>query len=101
MRVEPILPEALRDLPVVGPILFGHDPVVYLSWLIVAGASYFLYRTNPGLSLRAVGEDPAAADAAGLSVTGIRYVFTAVGGLGAGVGGAYLALAVLARGRRA
>jgi len=47
------------------------------------------------LSLRAVGEDPAAADAAGLSVAGIRYLFTLVGGFGAGVGGAYLALAVL------
>ena len=57
--------------------------------------SYFLYRTTPGLSLRAVGEDPAAADAAGLSVTRIRYLFTFIGGLGAGIGGAYLALAVL------
>ena len=95
VRVDPILPETLRDLPAVGPILFGHDPVVYLSWLIVAGTAYFLYRTNPGLSLRAVGEDPAAADAAGLSVTGIRYRFTLIGGFGAGVGGAYLALAVL------
>ena len=61
--VDPVLPEALRDLPGIGPIVFGHDPVVYLSWLIVAGASYFLYRTTPGLALRAVGEDPAAADA--------------------------------------
>lgn len=95
VKVDPILPEALRDIPAVGPILFGHDPVVYLSWLIVAAAGYFLYRTNAGLSLRAVGEDPAAADAAGLSVTGIRYLFTLVGGFGAGLGGAYLALAVL------
>ena len=93
--VDPILPEALRDLPGIGPIIFGHDPVVYISWLIVAAASYFLYRTTPGLSLRAVGEDPAAADAAGLSVSRIRYLFTFIGGLGAGVGGAYLALAVL------
>ncbi|MGI9625153.1 MAG: ABC transporter permease [Acidimicrobiales bacterium] len=93
--VDPILPEAIRDIPVVGPVLFGHDIVVYLSWAIVAAASYFLYRTTAGLSLRAVGEDPAAADAAGIGVTQQRYLFTFIGGLGAGIGGAYLALAVL------
>lgn len=95
VNVEPFLPAALRDLPGVGPILFGHDAVVYLSWMTVAGAGYFLFRTTPGLALRAVGEDPAAADAAGLSVTRIRYLFTVLGGLGAGFGGAYLAVAVL------
>ena len=95
VNVEPLLPAALRDLPGVGPILFGHDAIVYLSWLVVAGAGYFLFRTTPGLALRAVGEDPAAADAAGLSVTRIRYLFTVLGGLGAGFGGAYLAVAVL------
>ena len=95
VNVEPLLPVALRDLPGVGPILFGHDAIVYLSWLTVAGAGYFLFRTTPGLALRAVGEDPAAADAAGLSVTRIRYLFTMLGGLGAGFGGAYLAVAVL------
>lgn len=95
VTVDPILPSAWRDIPAVGPILLGHDVVVYFSWFIVAAASYFLYRTTFGLSLRAVGEDPAAADAAGLSVTKYRYLFTLVGGLGAGFGGAYLALAVL------
>ena len=95
VSVDPILPESIRDLPGIGPIVFGHDPVVYLSWVAVAGASYFLYRTPAGLSLRAVGEDPGAADAAGLSVTRYRYVFTLVGGFGAGFGGAYLALGVL------
>ncbi len=93
--VDPFLPSAWRDLPGLGPILFGHDAVVYFSWLVVAGAGYFLFRTTPGLGLRATGEDPAAADAAGLSVTRIRYLFTFLGGLGAGFGGAYLALAVL------
>ena len=93
--VDPILPESIRDLPAVGPIIFGHDPVVYLSWVVVAVTSYVLYRTPTGLSLRAVGEDPAAADAAGLSVTKYRYVFTLIGGFGSGFGGAYLALGVL------
>lgn len=93
--VDPILPTVLRDLPGIGPIIFGHDVIVYFSWVVVGIASYFLYRTRPGLSLRAVGEDPAAADAAGLSVTKFRYLFTFIGGLGAGFGGAYLAIAVL------
>lgn len=93
--LERLFPEALADLPGVGPVVFGHDPVVYASWIAVAAAAYFLYRTPGGLSLRAVGEDPAAADAAGLQVVRIRYAATAIGGFGAGVGGAYLALAVL------
>ena len=95
VSVDPLLPEALREIPIAGPILFGHDVVIYLSWLAAAAAGYFLYRTTPGLSLRAIGEDPAAADAAGLSVTRYRYLFTIIGGFGAGVGGAYLSLAVL------
>lgn len=93
--VKPLFPAVMQDLPGVGPIVFGHDPVVYVSVALVAVASYVLYRTSPGLSLRAIGEDPAAADAAGLSVTRARYLATAVGGVGAGIGGAYLALAVL------
>jgi ABC-type uncharacterized transport system permease subunit len=95
LDVNPLFPQSLRDLPAVGPIVFGHDIVVYLAMLATVGAAYFLYRTPSGLSLRAVGEDPAAADAAGLNVVRIRYLATAVGGLGAGVGGAYLTLAVL------
>ncbi len=95
VRVRDVFPEALRDLPVVGPVLLGHDVVVYASWVIVAVAAYVLYRTSAGLSLRSIGEDPAAADAAGLNVVRTRYLATAIGGFGAGVGGAYLTLAVL------
>jgi simple sugar transport system permease protein len=93
--VNPLLPDSMADLPVVGPILFGHDPIVYATVMLVAVASRVLYHSAAGLSLRAVGEDPAAADAAGLHVVRIRYVATAIGGFGAGVGGAYLVLAVL------
>lgn len=93
--VDPLFPAAVQDLPAVGPIVFGHDPVVYAAIALVAATSFVMYRTSAGLSLRAIGEDPAAADAAGLSVNGVRYLATAVGGFGAGVGGAYLALAVL------
>lgn len=95
LDVNPLFPRAMRDWPGVGPIIFGHDPVVYLALLLTVAAAYFLYRTPSGLSLRAVGEDPAAADAAGLNVVLIRYAATAVGGFGAGIGGAYLVLAVL------
>ena len=95
VEVERLLPAGLADVPAVGPIVFGHDPVVYVTWLAVAVAGYLLYRTSAGLTLRAVGEDPAAADAAGINVVRVRYLATAIGGFGAGVGGGYLALAVL------
>jgi len=93
--VNPLLPSALRDLPAVGPILFGHDMVVYLAVVAVIGATFILNRTPQGLALRAVGEDPAAADAAGISVVRMRYIATAIGGFGAGVGGAYLTVAIV------
>jgi simple sugar transport system permease protein len=95
VEVERLLPRGLADLPAVGPIVFGHDPVVYVSWIAVAVAGCVLYRTRAGLALRAIGEDPSAADSAGLNVVGVRYAATLVGGFGAGVGGGYLALAVL------
>jgi simple sugar transport system permease protein len=95
VEVERLLPRGLADLPAVGPIVFGHDPVVYVSWIAVAVAGCVLYRTRAGLALRAIGEDPSAADSAGLNVVGVRYAATLVGGFGAGIGGGYLALAVL------
>jgi len=95
VEVNPFLPEVLRDLPAVGPVLFGHDMVVYLGVLSVLVATYVMNRTSSGLALRAVGEDPAAADAAGISVVRMRYIATAIGGFGAGVGGAYLSVAIV------
>jgi ABC-type uncharacterized transport system permease subunit len=95
VEVNSLLPTFMSDLPVVGPIIFGHDAVVYVTVILVAVASGVLFRSSAGLSLRAVGEDPAAADAAGLKVVRIRYIATAIGGFGAGMGGAYLVLAVL------
>jgi len=83
----------LADLPVVGPALFRQDSLVYLSYVLVIAAWVFLYRTKPGLHLLAVGENPAAADAMGANVFGIRYVYTVLGGMLAGLGGAYLSLA--------
>jgi simple sugar transport system permease protein len=88
------LPQGLRDAPVVGPILFDQNALVYLSWACVAICAWYLARTRPGLNVRAVGESPAAADAMGLNVTGYRYAHTLVGGAFAGVGGATVSLAI-------
>jgi general nucleoside transport system permease protein len=83
----------LSDIPIIGPILFNQDPLVYLSWALVIGLWRFLFRSRPGLHLRAVGENPAAADNAGINVSAIRYLYTAVGSALVGAGGAYLSLA--------
>jgi simple sugar transport system permease protein len=91
---EPIF-GGLADLPLVGPLIFGHDALVYVSWIVVAVASYFLFHTRPGLTLRAVGEDPASAEAAGIDVSRIRYVYVMIGGALAGLGGAYFSLALV------
>jgi simple sugar transport system permease protein len=92
--LDPVLSGAITDLPIVGPLIFGHDWVVYLSWVLVGAASFWLFRTKNGLALRAVGEDPPTADAAGISVATTRYIYTLVGGAGAGFGGAYLTIGV-------
>ena len=91
----PILPDALADLPIVGPLIFGHDALVYLSWVVVAASSFYLFRTRPGQTVRAVGEDPASAEAAGINVSRVRYIHVMVGGALAGLGGAYFSLALV------
>ncbi len=94
--IEPIRPLAiggLSDLPVVGKLLFGHNPLVYLSLALFAAIQWFLFRTRAGLVLRAVGESPQSAHAIGYPVVRIRYVAVLFGGACAGLGGAYLSLA--------
>jgi simple sugar transport system permease protein len=83
----------LSDLPVAGPVLFAHDPMVYLALALVAAVWWFLYRTKAGLVVRIVGEAPQSAHAIGYPVIAIRYLATMFGGAMAGLGGAYLALA--------
>ncbi len=75
------------DLGVVGEILFSHGILIYLAIVIALVASYVLTKTRVGLNLRSVGEDPAAADAAGISVAGYRYGATCIGCAIAGLGG--------------
>lgn len=83
----------LSDIPLLGPVFFNQDGMVYLSYLVAPALWYLIFRTRPGLSLRAVGENPGAADALGISVSLIRYACTIGGGMLAGAGGAYLSLA--------
>ncbi|WP_386683854.1 ABC transporter permease [Loktanella sp. R86503] len=82
----------LSDIPVIGPIVFQHDPMVYVGLLIVAGVWYFLNRTRGGLILRAVGENHDAAHALGYHVRRTRILAIMFGGACAGLGGAYLSL---------
>jgi simple sugar transport system permease protein len=82
----------LSDLPFVGRVLFGHDPMVYVSLAMVAAVWWFLNRTRAGLILRAVGESHDAAHALGYHVVRVRLMAIAFGGACAGLGGAYLSL---------
>jgi ABC-type uncharacterized transport system permease subunit len=92
-RLPRLAVAGLSDLPFVGPILFGHDALVYLSLAAIVGSWWFLYRTHAGLILRAVGDSHDSAHAIGFSVIGIRYLATLFGGAMAGLGGAYMSLA--------
>ncbi len=82
----------LSQIPVLGQILFTQDAIVYASFVLVPLVWYFIYRTRPGLNLRAIGESPATADAMGVGVASRRYLYTLIGGALAGLGGAYLSL---------
>lgn len=83
----------LSDLPVIGPLLFGHDALIYFSLIMVAAVYWFLNHTRPGLVLKAVGENHDAAHAIGYPVLRIRLLATLFGGAMCGIGGAYLSLA--------
>jgi len=80
-------PTALQKIPVVGPLVFGHNFFVYLGIGITVALAVFLSRTRPGLYLRAVGESPATADAAGINVTRYKYLATIIGGGISAIGG--------------
>ena len=82
----------LSDIPVVGPMLFSHDPMVYISVLLVAAVWIFLNHSRAGLVLRAVGENHTAAHALGYKVIRIRMLAIMFGGACSGLGGAYISL---------
>jgi general nucleoside transport system permease protein len=102
-RFNPInLPfaDALKDVPVIGPfyreVISGHAVLVYAAFAIVALTWWVLYRTRYGLRLRAVGENPAAVDTAGVSVIGLRFSAVMITGVLCGLAGAYMATALQA-----
>ena len=91
-NISPFKLPILGDIPILGPIFFAHDIMVYATYFLVPLLAFLLYRTRWGLSLRAAGEEPHAAASAGLKVQLIRYVATICGAALAGLGGAYLSL---------
>lgn len=85
----------LSSIPILGPVFFtNHNVLVYLGFLITPLIWFYINRTRPGLHLRAVGENPAAADTMGVPVNRLRYMYVFVGGLFAGLAGATISLAV-------
>lgn len=83
----------ISDIPYIGHIFFNHDILVYSVYLLVPICWFIIYRSKAGLELRSVGENPSAADAAGLNVFRIRYLYICIGAGFAGLAGAYLSLA--------
>lgn len=90
--IGPIRIPLLADIPIIGDPLFNQQALVYLSWLLFAAITWFLYRSRPGLVLRALGESPTSAHSIGYPVIRIRYLATLFGGAMAGVGGAFLSV---------
>jgi simple sugar transport system permease protein len=85
----------LSQIPLVGPIFFTQQSVmVYIGFLLVPAAWAYIHYTRPGMHLRAVGENPTAADAMGLNVYRLRYMYVIVGGLLAGLAGGSISLAI-------
>jgi simple sugar transport system permease protein len=82
----------LSDIPILGPILFRHNLFVYLLYAIIALIYFGLFYTRWGLRVRAVGEHPRAADTVGINVDRVRYVNVLLGGIVAGIGGAYFTI---------
>lgn len=89
---NPVRIPGLASIPYIGPALFNQQALVYFSWIMLALVAWFLYRTKPGLTLRAVGESPVSAHDIGHPVVPIRYYATLFGGAMAGIGGAFMSV---------
>jgi ABC-type uncharacterized transport system permease subunit len=90
---QPVPLPLLSDIPVIGPVLFNQFALSYLALLLVPLTAFLLYRTPWGLALRTVGENPRAADAAGVNVAGMRYQALLISGALMGAAGAFLSMA--------
>jgi simple sugar transport system permease protein len=85
----------LSHIPFLGPAIFRQSIVTYAAMLMPVGAAYLLNRTRHGLNMKAIGENPDAADTSGISVIGWRLFYTTVGGAFAGIGGAVITLSIV------
>ena len=92
VKLTQIYIPGVTDLPFVGPIIFGQDPLVYVTVALVIGVSWFMFRTRGGLILRAVGDNHVSAHALGYGVVRVRFMAVLFGGACAGLAGAYLSL---------
>ena len=92
LKIEPFDIPLLSDIPVIGEALFHQDILVYAMYIIVPVSLIFIYKTRPGMILRALGENPAALDSAGYNVYGLRYVYVILGCAMTAVSGACLSL---------
>jgi len=82
----------LSKIPVLGPVIFNQTPIIYMSFLLIIAALFFLKRTKVGLHLRAAGEHPMALETIGVSVYKMRYLGVFISGLFSGLAGAYLSI---------
>jgi simple sugar transport system permease protein len=92
IKLERVHLPVLTDIPFIGPIVFGQDPLVYLAAALTIGVSWFLFRTRGGLILRAVGDNHVSAHALGYGVQRVRFMAVLFGGACAGLAGAYLSM---------
>lgn len=92
IKLQALSIPVLSDLPVVGTLLFGQDPIFYLSVILAFGIWYFVFKTRGGLTLRAVGDSHGSAHALGIKVIRVRYLAVMFGGACAGLAGAHLSL---------
>jgi len=92
---QPVHIPVLSDIPIIGPIFFSQNIMVYGAFALVPISWFILSKTTWGLKLKSVGQNPAAADAMGVSVVAVRYIAETVGGILAGVAGASLSIALL------
>lgn len=90
---QPIKVPVLGDLPVLGPILFDHDPLVYVAYVAAPVIWWLMFRTRVGLLVRTAGERADALEVHGYSVKAVRYLATVAGGALAGIGGAHVSIA--------
>ena len=84
----------LKDIPLLGPVLFDHNILIYFSLILTVAVWFYIYRTRPGLTLRSIGEQPEAAFVRGTPVNTLRYAYTLLGGALVGLAGATYSLSV-------